>query len=129
VRQGLVRLINRQADLVCCGEADTVAATSPLVAETAPDLLMLDLQLKDGEAFDLIVLLIHQFPALPILVVSQSGETAHVERAFRGGARGYVLKQDATDEILPAIRSLLQGDFYVSRGLMGTLVHRLLQPA
>jgi DNA-binding NarL/FixJ family response regulator len=119
VREGLVNLINRQADLVCCGEADSIAATSALVPEIIPELVMVDLQLKDGEAFDLIVSLTHQFPTLPVLVVSQSGEKAHVEKALRDGAKGYVLKQDATEEVLPAIRSLLQGDFYVSRSLMG----------
>ena len=127
LRKGLISLINRQADLVCCGEADTAAGTPALVVEAEPHVVVLDLRLKDVEAFELIASLTREFPVVPILILSQSGEAAVAERALRAGARGYVVKQDASEEILAAIWAVLQGKLYVSRDLAGRLVHKLLQ--
>src|SRR5437867_785983 len=62
VREGIVALINRQTDLTCCGEADSIVSTPPAVAELKPHLILLDLRLKDGEAFDLMNALRLQFP-------------------------------------------------------------------
>ena len=127
LRKGLISLINRQADLVCCGEADTAAGTPALVVEAEPHVVVLDLRLKDVEAFELIASLTREFPVVPILILSQSGEAAVAERALRAGARGYVVKQDASEEILAAIWAVLQGKLYVSRDLAGRLMHKLLQ--
>jgi ActR/RegA family two-component response regulator len=69
-RQEMIALINRQADLTCCGEADSIAGTLPVVAEKRPDGVVLDLRLKNGEAFDLIGSLKQQFPEVATLVLS-----------------------------------------------------------
>ena len=119
MREGVVRLLNRQADLVCCGEAESIAATPLLVAEQKPDLLLLDLQLKDGEAFELIACLRAHFPAMPILVFSQGEESVHADRVLRAGAQGYLMKQEATGELLGAVRQVLGGGIYLSRAMSG----------
>ncbi len=122
VRESLIRFINRQPDLVCCGQTESVAATPAAVAEQKPDLILLDLRLKDGEAFDLIPTLRERFPHVGILILSQCDQVLDAERALRVGARGYVAKQEAPDEVLNGIRAVLQGRVYVSPELAGRLV-------
>src|SRR5438046_9422628 len=98
-REGLVQLINRERDLCCCGQTATTAATQAAVARLKPDLVVLDLRLKDGDGLDLIKILRAHFPALPTLVLSQHEETLYAERALRAGARGYVMKEEAADDV------------------------------
>ena len=124
--KGYVQLINRENDLLCCAEADSAAATQTIVATQKPDLLVLDLRLKDGHALELIKLLHAQVPALLILVLSQHDETLYAERALRAGARGYLMKQEATDEVRSAIRTILKGEMYVSRKMSVIALNRLL---
>jgi len=125
-REGLVQLINRETDLCCCGETDTVAATQTAVASLKPDLLVLDLRLKDGDGLELIKTLKSRFPKLAILVVSQHDETLYAERALRAGARGYVMKEEAAEEVRLAVRTLLKGDLFVSRKMSVLALHKLL---
>ena len=125
-REGLVQLINRERDLSCCGETGTVAATQPAVARLQPDLLVLDLRLKDGDGLQLIKTLKARFPKLFILVVSQHPETLYAERALRAGARGYVMKEEATEEVRFAIRTILKGELFVSRKMSVLALHKLL---
>jgi DNA-binding NarL/FixJ family response regulator len=117
VRECLVRYINLQQDLICCGEADSIATAPGVVALHGPELVLLDLRLKDGESFGLIELLKAQFPAMLILVLSQADEAFYAERALSCGAKGYVMKQKGPAELLNAIRSVLNGGVYVSRAL------------
>ena len=125
-REGLVQLITRETDLCCCGETDTVEATQTAVATLKPDLLVLDLRLKDGDGLELIKTLKARFPKLAILVVSQHDETLYAERALRAGARGYVMKEEAAEEVRLAVRTLLKGDLFVSRKMSVLALHKLL---
>ena len=117
VRRGIIALIQQEADLMCCGEADSVANTPRLVSELNPDLLLLDIRLSDGDSFPLIRLLAEQRPKLPILVLSQFCEPSFAERALRSGAMGYVAKQDAAHCVVEAIRAVLAGYEYLSPSL------------
>jgi DNA-binding NarL/FixJ family response regulator len=127
VRQEIVDLVNSQGDMSCCGETDSVAATPSAIAEFAPDLVLMDLRLKDGYAFALINSLKAILPRLPIVILSQCDEVLHAERALRAGAKGYVLKQEAVDELLNALRTVLAGKLYVSDAMMGGLLKRVIQ--
>lgn len=115
LREGVVQFINRQTDLVVSGEADSVASTQATVLRHGPDLLLLDLRLGAGDTIELIKSLKAQYPSMPILVFSQFDETLFAEKALRAGASGYVMKQEATEEVLTAIRTVLRGGMYVSR--------------
>ena len=126
MRQSVIGLINRQADLICCGETDTVAATASLVGERQPNLVLLDLRLKDGDSFDLVAALGVQFPKLPVLILSQCDSAIDAEAVLRRGAKGYVLKAEGPEELLAAIRSVLLGNLYVSRDMTARLLRRLL---
>src|SRR6266511_2181668 len=125
-REGLVQLINRARDFCCCGETDNVASTQTAVTTLKPDLLVLDLRLRDGDGLELLKTLKMQFPKMPILVVSQHDETVYAERALRAGARGYVMKEEATDEVRSAIRTILKGELFVSRKMSVLALHKLL---
>jgi DNA-binding NarL/FixJ family response regulator len=114
VRGGIVCLINGQADLTCCGETGSIAATPMAVAAQKPDVVLLDLKLEDGEAFDLIHSLRRQFPNVPILVLSQYDEKFYAQRALQAGAGGYVMKEAATEHLLSALRMVLNGKIYLS---------------
>ena len=128
VRDGLIRLISQQNDLVCCGEASTVGETQVAVARQRPDLIILDLRLKAQDGIELIKSLKSQYPGLRILVLSQYGAPIYVERAMRAGASGYVVKEQAANEVLNAIRSVLAGEIYLTRGMAALLLRKLLVP-
>ena len=125
-REGLVQLINREHDLCCCGETDSVAATYKAVGTLKPDLLVMDLRMGDGDGLELIKALKTHFPDLPVLVLSQHDETLYAERALRAGARGYVMKEEATEEVLNAMRTILKGELYVSRKMSVVVLKKLV---
>ena len=126
VREGLVALINRQADIVCCGEAGTLADVQKEIETRRPDLLLLDLRFGNGDSLEQIKSLKTQVPELRILVVSQLDETTYAERVLRAGARGYVMKEQATEEVVNAIRKVLAGELYVSPNVAMLALHRML---
>ena len=125
-REGLVQLINSEGDLSCCGQTDSVASTETAVERLKPDLLVLDLRLKDGDGLELIKSLKARFPDLFVLVLSEHDETLYAERALRAGAKGYLMKEEATDAVLNAIRRILQGELYLSRKMSVLALHKLL---
>lgn len=127
LREGLIRLIEQQGDLMCCGEAGTVAETQAAVARHRPDLVILDLRLKDGDGLELIKSLKSQFPDLRIVILSQFEAALYAERALRAGAKGYVCKEEPAEELMAAIRSVLNGNLYVGRRLAGQDLLRIQQ--
>jgi DNA-binding NarL/FixJ family response regulator len=123
MRGGLIQLINRQTDLTCCGEAGSVAEAQAAVARLKPDLVLLDLRLKGGDGLELIKSLRSQFASPRILVLSQHEAPHYVERALRAGALGYVFKEQAAEQVLSAIRTVLAGEVYLTRALAARLLH------
>jgi len=123
---GLAQLIDRQPDMLCCGQADSVAAAKKDSATLKPDLVLLDLRLADGDGLDLIKWLAAQSPGLRILVISQYDEVLCAERALRAGAAGYINKTEVTEEVLAAIRSVMAGTPYVCHRLSIRLLAELL---
>ena len=117
LREGIVRLLNLQPDLACCGQAETVAGAVNAVLDHRPDLLLTDIRLPDGDGLQLIDFLRPLFPQMMILVLSQLDERSVAQKALAGGANGYVLKQQAS-EMLNAIRELLRGKVYISKELV-----------
>jgi DNA-binding NarL/FixJ family response regulator len=114
VRFGIAQLINRQSDLVVCGEEEDARKALDAIIRLKADLIIADLSLKDSSGLELIRNIKAQFPALPILVVSVHDETVYAEIAFRAGALGYLMKQEALEKIVTAIRRVLSGSVYVS---------------
>jgi DNA-binding NarL/FixJ family response regulator len=127
LRDALVQLISRQSDLNCAGVAYNTLEAKRLVERSAPDLIILDLRLKNGDALDLIKTLRLEHPDVKVLVFSQYDELTFAERALRAGASGYIMKENAADELLRAIRKVLSGDIYYSDQVGATLVRQSLE--
>jgi DNA-binding NarL/FixJ family response regulator len=118
VWHGINLLLNRQDDLACCpDEVDTVAGIIPAVKKDHPQMLLLDLNLRDGNAINIIGTLCNQFPDVSILVISQFDNIQYAEDALQAGAVGYVMKEEASQEILTAIRTVLRKETYISHKL------------
>src|SRR5205085_10827191 len=97
-----------------------------LVEQVQPDLMLLDLRLKSGDSLDLIKSLRVEHPELRVLVLSQYDELIFAERALRAGASGYIMKENATDEVLRAIRKVLAGELYYSEKVAAAVMQRTL---
>jgi DNA-binding NarL/FixJ family response regulator len=120
VRQGYTLLIRREPDMVVCGEtADGVEAIE-MVAQCAPDIVVLDISLQGPvDGVDLLKRLHTEQPDLAILVVSGHDEMVYAQRMLRLGARGYLMKGDALT-FMQALRRVAAGDTYVSAQVGGT---------
>jgi DNA-binding NarL/FixJ family response regulator len=114
VRQGLTLMINREPDLVVCGEAEEARGALDQIAATQPDIVLVDISLTGPDGIDLIKAIRARNANLPVLVLSMHDELIYAERALRAGANGYIMKQEATDRVLIAIRRILKGDVYLS---------------
>jgi DNA-binding NarL/FixJ family response regulator len=124
---GLTQLVDSQPDLACIGAADNTADARRLVEECKPDLTILDLRLKGGDTLDFIKTLRVEHPEVKVLVLSQYDELLFAERALRAGASGYIMKENATDELLRAIRKVLAGELYYSERVAAAVVQRSLR--
>jgi DNA-binding NarL/FixJ family response regulator len=126
VREGLIRLITQHSDLTCCGEASNSKETVEAVSNLKPDMVILDLRLKGEDGLELIKSLRSQFSDVRILVLSQYEAPLYAERALRAGALGYVIKEQAAEEVLNAIRTVLSGQVYLTRGMAAMLLHKFV---
>jgi DNA-binding NarL/FixJ family response regulator len=117
VCQGLADLIDSQSDLFCCAGAGNLIKAQETVVAHKPDVVLLDLRLGQADGLESIKTLISRFENLRIVVISQFDETVYAERSLRAGAMGYVMKDQATEEVLGAIRAVLAGQVYLSRAM------------
>jgi len=124
---GLKQLIDGQPDLACVGAADNTSDAKRLLEKCKPDLMVLDLRLKGGDALDFIKTLRVGHPEVKVLVFSQYDELIFAERALRAGASGYIMKENATDEVLRAVRKVLAGELYFSERVAVAIVQKTLR--
>ena len=124
VREALALRIDRQADLEVCGEAADLSEALRLIAETRPDVAVIDITLKTANGIDLIKRIRDRNDHVRILVWSMHSEALYAERALRAGALGYVNKDQATERIVEAIRRVLQGKVYLSEAMTERLLQR-----
>ena len=122
VREGLANLINGQDDLIVCGDAEDSSQAIIGIANTQPDVALIDISLKDESGLELVKNLKRQFPFIGLIVLTMHDETLYAERALRGGARGYVMKREATKSVLASIRRVLEGGIYVSEKIINRLI-------
>lgn len=115
VRDALSTEISRHRDLSVCGEAADVVDALRIVEKEAPDVAVVDILLKSGNGIDLIKRIRERSQHVNILVWSMYEESLYAERALRAGAQGYINKRHATAEIVDAIRTIRNGQLYVSR--------------
>lgn len=114
VREWLTTLINQLSDLKVCGEASSADKALDGIRAENPDVAIVDLALPEGSGLTLIKNIKAEKPETAVIVLSMHDERFYAERAFRAGARGYVMKGESTSSIAAAIREVLNGRLYLS---------------
>jgi DNA-binding NarL/FixJ family response regulator len=125
VRQGMSQLLNRELDLMVCGEADSAHQALTLLKTIKADLAIIDVSLEDRNGIELLKDVLVRFPKLPVLILSMHHESLYAERALHAGAKGYIMKQEAPDKVLVAIRTILGGEVYVSEKMAARMLRTL----
>lgn len=116
MRHGIAQLVAKENDLEVCGEAGDRRETLNAIAGDPPDLIILDIALKDPDrtGLDLVSEIHACVGPVPILIYSMHDEKMYAERALRAGARGYLMKQEPVRRIIHAIRAIIKDGIYVS---------------
>jgi len=123
VRAGLRSLIDAEPDLTICAEVSNVRDAIELARSQAPDLVLVDISLDDGNGIELIKRLKVHDPDIKMLVCSMHDESLFAERAINAGARGYVNKHQVTEQVLDAIRQVLAGRIYLSEKMVERVIN------
>lgn len=126
VREGVAQRINRQPDLAVCGEAGTASEALQAIAKLQPDLAIVDLSLDGRSGLELIRDVKDRFPKVLVLVLSIHDEPAYARRALQSGARGYIAKHEATENVILAIHKVLAGEIYLAEGLASKLLRTVV---
>lgn len=125
VRQGLALMINQEPDLEVCGEAEEANTALAVLADTRPDVVLLDISLPGPDGIEVLKTIRLTDPSLPVLMLSMHDETVYAERALRAGANGYIMKQEATENVLVALRRVLRSEVYVSDRVASSMLRQL----
>ncbi|QTA88435.1 response regulator transcription factor [Desulfonema magnum] len=125
-RLGLAELINQEEDLFVCGEAEDVTKAWNEIKRLSPDMVIADISLKGRSGIELIKDISKHFSTLPILVLSMHDESLYAERALLAGAKGYIMKQEASESIVKAIRCVLNGKIYASERIMANILNKFV---
>jgi DNA-binding NarL/FixJ family response regulator len=126
VRQGLALLINREPDLVVCGAAEEANSALHGIESLKPHVVVVDISLNGPDGLDLLKSIRTRDPNLPVLILSMLDELLYAERALRAGASGYIMKHEATEQVLVALRRILGGEIYVSDRMANKMLHRFV---
>lgn len=124
-RSGLAQWLNQQEKVTCCGEAGSLTDARKAVVKTQPDVILMDLRLGDGEGLDLIAEITQAHPQIRSVALSQFDEDIYAHRAMQAGARGYLMKSEATESVLAAIQTVMEGGIYLSPGMAAKLLQNI----
>ena len=126
LRQGLALLIDREDDLTVCGEAEEAQAAMRAIPQCQPDILIVDISLNGPDGLDLLKSIRSSYPGLPVLILSMHDEATYAERALRARANGYIMKQEATEKVLVAVRRILNGEVYLSDRIANKMLQQYI---
>ena len=125
VRQGLAAVLMQQPDMRICCEAGSAEDALELLKRHTPDLVLVDLTLTGMSGLELLRRLAADHPTPPVLVISMHEEKIYAARALQAGARGYIMKREATDALVSAARQILEGKVYLSERQSASLVEKM----
>jgi DNA-binding NarL/FixJ family response regulator len=125
LRAGLGKLINQEADMMICGEAEDGPTAFDLAGTLNPDIAVIDISLKASNGIELVKNLKARYPDLPTLVLSMHDESLYAERALRAGSLGYIMKEEAIEQVLVAIRKVLQGEIFLSEKMKSKMLQQM----
>lgn len=126
VREGLALLINREQDLTVCGEAEEAQTAMSAIKACKPDILIVDISLNGPDGLELLKHIRSLYPSLPVLILSMHDEATYAERALRARANGYIMKQEATEKVLVAVRRILNGEVYLSDRMANKILQQYM---
>jgi DNA-binding NarL/FixJ family response regulator len=129
VREWLANLINEEPDFEVCGSAGNAREALGLIETLLPRIVVVDISLDGGSGLELIKDVKAVHPKVDMIVLSMHDEMLYAERAMRAGADGYVMKRDATEKVLAAIRAVIQGGLYFSNAVNAMLAQKLVRGA
>lgn len=124
VRQGVARMIEQEADMTVCGEAETPADALRLIGSTNPTIILADLSLGATPGLEMIRQIRSSFPHLPVLVLSMHDESIWAERVLRAGACGFVMKQEKPRVLIQRLRQALAGNICLSEAVSERLLRK-----
>lgn len=127
VRDGLKLLLDKNIDLYICGQAEDTSQAMAVIEKQKPDLVIIDLSLIDGNGLELIKNIRVLYPHLLILVMSMHDENIYAERSVRAGANGYIMKCEASENIIKAIRKIIAGELYLSKRIRNKILEKVLK--
>jgi DNA-binding NarL/FixJ family response regulator len=125
-RAGVGTLLNQQTNFHVCGEADSAPKAIDLIPKLNPELAIIDISLKTTSGIELIKNLNALAPGLKVLVLSMHDENLYAERALRAGAKGYVMKDQAADTLIGAVKRVLSGELHVSEKMKERMLNRFV---
>ena len=126
MREGLAQMINREPDLAVCGDAQEMHEALQAIEVHKPHILIVDISLNGPDGLDLLKNIRAKDPSLPVLILSMHDESIYAERALRAGANGYIMKQEATERVLIALRRILNREIYVSDRVADKMLRRFV---
>jgi DNA-binding NarL/FixJ family response regulator len=126
MREGLAQLIQHEKDLQICGQYEDAQSAFESIQKVKPDLAIVDISLKGSSGVDLLKSIKATYPGIYILVLSMHDEGLYAERVLRAGASGYVMKQEAPELVLQAVRKVLQGEIFLSKRMSAKLMNQLI---
>ncbi len=126
VRQGLSQVINSEADMEICGEAEDAPQAMKGVGPADPDVIIVDISLRGNNGLELIKNLKAIHENIPVLVFSMHDESIYAQRALRAGAKAYVMKKESPNKVVEAIRSIIKGEIYVSPSVADQVLQQIV---
>ncbi len=121
---GMAELLNQEDDFIVCAVAEDIASARSAIAEHNPELAIIDITLAGDNGLDLVKEIAASKRVLPILVLSMHNEQVWAERAIRAGAKGYIMKGEASDNVISGLRNILAGNIHVSGSIMARLLDK-----
>jgi DNA-binding NarL/FixJ family response regulator len=123
-RMGMTELLNQEEDFSVCAAAQDIDSARKALIETEPDMAIVDISLAADNGLDLVKEIVKGKRNIPVLVLSMHDESVWAERAIRAGARGYIMKKEASESIVVAIRNILKGKTHISENMMAHLLDK-----
>jgi DNA-binding NarL/FixJ family response regulator len=123
-RMGMEELLNQEEDFTVCAVAEDIRSARRALAEKRPDMAIIDISLAQENGLDLVKEIASEGRGVLVLVLSMHDESVWAERAIRAGARGYVMKKEASESIILAVRNILNGKIHVSPSMMAHLLDK-----
>lgn len=122
-RMGLKELINQEDDLEVCGEVEKPAKVMDCIKTLSPNIVLIDLALEQtDDGLELISRIRASHEGLPLLVISMYDESRYAKKAIKSGANGYIMKQEASDSVIKAIKTILNGHIFISHTILSDIL-------